>query len=98
QNPSLADGLQAQLSALRTTERMRKVECKTEEAKARFHSISQPNASRWLTALPTEPNLKLDDSEFRIAVKTRLGIPIAQNLPTICGLCNKNFGPDFTAH
>ena len=98
-NPSLALGLQSQLSVLQTMNDKKQVDAKSEVAQARLESLSQPNSSRWLLALPTDKNLKMDNKEFQIAVKIRLGKPVTPNVPTVCGLCQRHvLGQDLAAH
>ncbi len=56
---------------------------------ARFDALKRPNASRFLTVVPTEPALILKDSEMRVAVCYRLGatqaFSSAKNLQCACG-------------
>ena len=46
-------------------------------------------ASSWLTAFPTSPELTLADDDFCLAVKNRLGLPCADDLPSTC-ICGSN--------
>jgi hypothetical protein len=44
-------------------------------SKARLLSASQPSASTWLTTIPEENDLSLNDSQFCAAIRHRLAIP-----------------------
>jgi hypothetical protein len=67
---------------------------------ARQRACAAPQASRWLTALPTTPELRMTDDEFRLALGVRTHcVPLAARLPagTPCvgGGCAFVFGaPD----
>jgi len=51
----------------------------SEDNQARIRSCSGEHTSSWLTALPTEQALILDDCIFRCAVQRRLGLPVMIN-------------------
>ena len=46
-------------------------------ARARLRSSAGRNAARWMTAVPSEDSLRMDDPIFRCAMARRLGLPIA---------------------
>jgi hypothetical protein len=47
-------------------------------------SLQQSGASQWLTAIPTRAALKMGDSDFRYAVRHRLGMAPLDQLPLAC--------------
>ncbi|MBA2708866.1 MAG: hypothetical protein H0U59_13765 [Gemmatimonadaceae bacterium] len=73
---------------------------------ARFRALIRPNASRFLTVIPTEPSLTLHDKEISIAVLNRLSVrqalPKAKLMKCGCGTlmtdpfhgisCNRHLG------
>ena len=63
------------------------------KTKQRLISSSATMASSWLLAFPTTPELTLTDEEFRFAIKHRLGLPCADDLPLSCR-CNKSLMDD----
>lgn len=56
---------------------------------ARFRALERPNASRFLTVIPTEPALTLNNAEISIAVLNRLAahqaLPKAKLMKCACG-------------
>lgn len=62
-------------------------------AVARLVSQSGPMASAWKGAVPLDKSLHLEAKHFRLAVLYSLGLPIRENLPTICG-CGHNVRGD----
>jgi hypothetical protein len=53
-------------------------------AQAQLRSVASPCASAWLKALPAASSLNLSDSEFRAALRRRLGLPtLPGGAPTI---------------
>ena len=55
--------------------------------RARLLSISSPHASAWLSVTPSPSvGLHLEPSEFQVAIKWWLGIPVAQGQN--CSQCN----------
>lgn len=53
----------------------------------RLRSRGGPNTSAWLTTMPTEKSLRLDDPVFRCSLLCRLGLPVS-HLRTQCEGCN----------
>jgi hypothetical protein len=53
--------------------------------KARLNSASGKNSSRWLTTLPTCPELQMSDAIFSIAVRHHLGCPLPAPIRCLCG-------------
>jgi hypothetical protein len=57
---------------------------------ARLHSSTGPGSSAWLSAVPSQPTLTLAPSQFLIAVRLRLGLPLPEcQAAHKCGLCGK---------
>ena len=54
------------------------------KVKQRLISSSAVLASSWLTVFPTTPELTLADEDFCLAIKHRLGLPCAEDLPPKC--------------
>ena len=50
----------------------------------RLISASATNASAWLTAIPSTPELAMSDTDYSLAVRHRLGLPCADGLPVKC--------------
>jgi len=56
--------------------------------RARLKAASADKASLWITAAPTSPETRLDDSSFQLAVRHLLGLRPADILPLRCPFCN----------
>ena len=62
----------------------------------RIGSVSKAvprNAGAWLTVIPTSPEVRLLNLEYRQAMRLRLGLPAAEDLPRRC-FCNADLGKD----
>jgi hypothetical protein len=60
----------------------------TSSGSARLRSCAGPNAARWMTTMPTEDSLRMDDPVFRCAMARRLGLPIAAE-SSLCEGCGR---------
>ena len=60
----------------------------TPPAQARLRSCSGKQSSKWLTTIPTEQALRLDDTHFRCAHNRRLGLKITA-LEGRCEACDR---------
>jgi hypothetical protein len=66
----------------------------SEMSKIAYYSYTQPNASAWLTTRPLKyQGLYLEDAEFIVAIKQRLGVSLFQNSPK-CSSCQKELDED----
>ena len=90
-------GLQAELTAIITTKIIEEVVPQTPANQARVNSILDPDASRYLTCLPSH-DLRMSDYEISTAIKTRFGLPPADNLPERCFDCHQNIDPADANH
>jgi hypothetical protein len=54
-------------------------------------------SSAWITAIPFNSRLHLDDEEYRFATFLRLGLPLAEFLPALCA-CGHRLGQEHTLH
>ena len=61
------------------------VEAGDVERVARLRALREEGASEWLTALPTEPRLRLSNAYWRWAARLRLGMPIPIAADTCSG-------------
>jgi len=59
----------------------------------RIQCASGKGCSRWLTTAPTDRHNRLTDSEARLAVRGRLGLPRARHLPDQCSACREPLSP-----
>jgi hypothetical protein len=55
---------------------------------ARLHSYSGQGASAWLTAIPSTPALRLNNTCFSVAIAYLLGLPLPIAMPRFC-VCGK---------
>jgi hypothetical protein len=59
-------------------------------ALARLRSVASPCASAWLKALPSAHTFTLPDSDFRLAMRWRLGLPVLpRGAHTVICFCGK---------
>jgi hypothetical protein len=58
--------------------------------KALMTAVAAPNASTFLTVLPTEPLYRLDDESMRLAIRHRLGLPPSDSLPSQHCVCTRS--------
>ena len=84
-------GLQHYLTSLVEGCRRKKLPALLDDlSRARLLSISSPSASYWLSALDVPSNLVLNNVEFRIALRLRLGLPLTKrSISPVC-LCTKS--------
>jgi hypothetical protein len=69
-----------------------------ENVKARIRAAQQPGAQDWLGTLPTSSTKSFSDSQWRLAVRLRLGLRVSrESLPRLCPLCEGEIG-DFGNH
>ena len=59
----------------------------SKENSARLLAASAPKAGLFLTVLPSQPHLRLNDGEFGLAVRFRLGLPPSDLMPSYCRPC-----------
>lgn len=63
---------------------------------ARLRSAAGPYAARWLSVYPTAPRLRIDNSNFQVACRMRVGIPLAGHTSWSngkCQLCDVQLDP-----
>jgi hypothetical protein len=98
EEPSMADELQSNLTVLLNLDTHVKLNPNNEQDRVRMDSLRKPNAGRPLTTLPTEPALKISNTEYTLLTKIRLADKTVK-LPEFCGHCKKRFeGPNAAAH
>jgi hypothetical protein len=98
EEPSMADELQSNLTVLLNLDTHVKLSPNNEQDRVRMDSLRKPNAGRPLTTLPTEPALKISNTEYTLLTKIRLADKTVK-LPEFCGHCKKRFeGPNAAAH
>lgn len=62
------------------------------EDRARLLAASAPKAGLFLTVLPAQPHLRLNDAEFGLAVRFRVGLPPTDLMPAYCRSCGVRAG------
>jgi hypothetical protein len=62
------------------------------KTRARIASLASRHSMRWASQVPQSPELTLSNPEFRLSVRTVLGLPLSDNLPMLCP-CNKGVRP-----
>jgi hypothetical protein len=69
-----------------------------ENVKARIRATQQPGSQDWLCILPMSSTKSFSDSQWRLAVRLRLGLRVSrETLPQLCPLCEGEIG-DFGNH
>jgi hypothetical protein len=64
-----------------------------QESQARLNAASAPWAGAWITAIPLDKSLQLDNSAYRIAARLRLGLFLVDSAPARCR-CGQSFVED----
>ena len=82
-NTAVRDFLQASSTPLRDQQRL--------------VSSSANKAGAWLNSIPSSPELVINDADFILAVRHRLGLPCAEELPIMCA-CEKVALADDVSH
>ena len=59
------------------------------EWRRRLESASGATACAWITCAPVGKELYLNDDEFTMAVRLRLGAPLLPSLPELCPFCDR---------
>jgi hypothetical protein len=59
----------------------------SKQVTARLHAVTAPKAGLFLTVLPHNAQLRLNDREMGLAVRARLGLPPSDPMPAFCRSC-----------
>lgn len=83
----MAKKLQSALSAqveLRAAQILTNGPATSRADRQRLASCASRNAGAWITVVPTSSEVRLSDTEYRQAMRLRLGLPVAEGLPVRC--------------
>ena len=93
ENPDKAEGLQAQLTTILTTQSVLACKSNLRADQVRMSAVGADDASRYLLVIPNNEHRKLSDLEISLAVKHRLGLSPCSDAPSICPDCNVTISP-----